>query len=220
MAKTTAPLLSFGATGQISKSLVASKWKGRSYMRRHVVPANPQTTAQMGTRDMFTFLSNVYRAAPAEVSDVWKLFATGQVFTDRNGFMGRNVKAMRNAGGSPDADLTNFIFVDGAKSGPPLSSITPVGGALQISVGFGLPSSTPAGWTLSAAIAACIKDQDPTTGQDLTITALSDPTHTSPIVLTGLTAATLYQVAAWAKWTKPDGSFAYSTNLRSTASTS
>lgn len=219
MAKTTAPLLSFGAAGQIGKSMVASKWKGRSYMRRHVVPANPQTTPQMGTRDMFTFLSNVYRAAPAEVSDVWKLFATGQVFTDRNAFMGRNVKAMRNAGSTPDVNLDNFIFVDGAKSGPPLSSITPTGGALQISVAFGLPSSTPIGWTLASVVAACLADQDPTTGALLTITALEDLTHTSPIVLTGLTAATPYQVAAWAKWTKPDGSLAYSTNLRDQAST-
>jgi len=220
MAKTTAPLLSFGASGQIGKSLVASKWKGRSYMRRHVVPANPQTTSQTQTRDMFNVLSNIFRSAPADITDVWALFATGQVFTDRNAFMGRNVKAMRNAGGSPDANMNNFIFVDGAKSGPPMSSFTPTGGALQISCAFGVPSSTPTGWTLSAAICAAIKDADPTAATAYNIAVTNDPTHTSPVVITGLTAATLYQVGGWFKWTKPDGSFAYSTNLRGQATTS
>jgi hypothetical protein len=219
MAKTTAPLLSFGASGQIGKSLVASKWKGRAYMRRHVVPANPQTGPQTSTRDIFTVLSNIYRAAPAEITDVWDLFATGQVMTARNAFMGKNVKAMRNAGGTADANLNNFVFVDGAKSGPPLGSITATGGALQISVAFTAPSSIPIGWTYSGVIAACIEDGDPASTTAITITALEDPTHTSPIVLAGLKAATLYQVGAWTKWTKPDGTFAYSTNLRDTAAT-
>jgi len=85
MAKTTAPLLSMGASGQIGKSIVASKWKGRPYMRRHVVPANPQPAPQSSTRDIFNTLGQIYKRAPALFTDPWSLFATGQVLTGNTG---------------------------------------------------------------------------------------------------------------------------------------
>src|SRR3546814_4148752 len=65
MAKTTAPLLSFGADGQIAKTMVYSKWKGIPYVRRHVVPANPQTVAQQLTRTTFSKLREMWKIAPA-----------------------------------------------------------------------------------------------------------------------------------------------------------
>lgn len=214
MAKTTAPLLSFGASGQIAKSLVASKWKGRTYMRRHVVPANPNTTGQQDTRGMWAWLNLVWRQAPGLVTDPWTLFATGQVLTNRNAFMGANVKAMRNAGGAPNTDLANFIFSNGAKSGPPPASITVTPGVTQLTVAVTAPASLPTGWTITSAIAAAIKDQDPIAGTDYTVTAIEDTAAPYSCVLTGLTTASLYRVGAWLKWNRPDGSFAYSVALQ------
>jgi len=214
MAKTTAPLLSFDASGSLAKSIVASKWKGRQYMRRHVVPANPNTTAQQNTRTMFTGMNEIWRQAPALVTDVWTLFAQGQVLTNRNAFIGQNIKAMRNAGGAPDADLSNFIFSAGAKSGPPPASITVTPGAGQLTVAVVAPSSLPTGWTITSAVAACIRDQAPDTILFPVITALDDAVSPYSIVLTGLTATFLYRVGAWLKWTKPDGTFAYSAQLQ------
>lgn len=213
MAKTTGPLMSFDASGQLAKSLVASKWKGRQYMRRHVVPSNPQTTAQTSTRDIFAFLNNVWRQAPGLLSDPWTVFASGQVLTDRNAFMGKNIKAMRNAGGVADTTLANFIFSAGAKSGPPPASITVTPGATQLTVAITAPTSLPTGWTIAGAIAAAIKDQDPATGVEYVITAVLDASSPYSCVLTGLTTASLYRVGAWLKWTKPDGSIAYSAQV-------
>lgn len=214
MAKTTAPLLSFGASGQIAKSLVASKWKGRPYMRRHVVPANPNTTAQQSTRNMWSWLNLVWRQAPALMTDPWTLFATGQVMTNRNAFMGQNVKAMRNAGGAPAADLSSFIFSAGAKSGPPPASMSTTEGVNQLTIEVTAPSVLPTGWTIASAVAACIRDQDPTSGQLYEVTAAEDVSSPYSCVLAGLTAAEVYRVGAWLKWTRPDGSFAYSTAMQ------
>ena len=50
MAKLTAPLFSFGASGAIGKSLVFFPWKGINAARQFVIPANPNTTAQATQR--------------------------------------------------------------------------------------------------------------------------------------------------------------------------
>ena len=52
MAKVTAPLFSFTATGKIAKSLVYSAWKGIQDVRGYVTPANPNTPAQQTQRTL------------------------------------------------------------------------------------------------------------------------------------------------------------------------
>lgn len=52
MAKVNAPLLSLDASGQVGKSMVFSKWKGINYVRRYIVPANPETDDQVAVRDL------------------------------------------------------------------------------------------------------------------------------------------------------------------------
>lgn len=52
MAKVTGPLQSFGASGQIAKSIVFGSWKGIAWVRRHVIPANPQSSGQGDIRVM------------------------------------------------------------------------------------------------------------------------------------------------------------------------
>ena len=54
MAKVAGPLLSLSASGKFANTLVASVWKGIPYMRQYVVPANPQTAAQVAHRALFT----------------------------------------------------------------------------------------------------------------------------------------------------------------------
>lgn len=56
MAKVTAPLMSMDASGQIGKALVFQKG---GQVRQYVVPANPQTTAQMTVRNK---LGDIQRA--------------------------------------------------------------------------------------------------------------------------------------------------------------
>jgi len=207
MAKTTAPLLSFGASGSIAKTMVASKWKGRPYMRRHVIPANPNSTGQQSTRNAFSFANQAWKLGPALFTDPWDLYAKGQVLTGRNAFVGRYVNDNRG-----QADLSAMIFSPGAKGGIPPDSIALTPGANSINVAFTNPTP-PTGWSLVAAIAACILDQDPESGTAYTIVAAQDAVTMNSVDLTGLTSAVLYDVGAWLQWTKADGTAAYSVSL-------
>lgn len=211
MAKPTGPLLSFGASGQIAKTAVFSRWKGRPYVRRHVVPANPQTAEQSLTRDVFTWASNVWKQAPALLVAPWDRFAVGQVITGRNHFMGSMVTALRG-----ETDLANMVFSPGAKGGLPPSTVSAAAGVGEIVVTFTTPTP-PTGWTIQAHVAACIKDQDPNTDTDYLIVAAEDaapPLET--VTLPGLDTV-LYQVGGWLRWLKPDGSIAYGPSLIDTA---
>jgi hypothetical protein len=203
MAKVTAPLLSFGASGQLAKSLVFATWRGVAYSRRHVIPANPKTTDQQETRNTFSWLNNVWRYLPSEVTEAWNAYASGQPLTGRNGLIKLNLAGLRS-----ETDLTNFLFSPSAKSGPVAASMVAVGGALQVEVTL-VAASLPAGWTVVEAVAACIRQQDPQTGTFFTTVADTDATDPYVITLTGLAAATDYIVGGWFKYSRPDGSFAY-----------
>lgn len=213
MAKTTAPLLSFDARGQIGKTQVYGSWKGRSYARRHVIPANPQSTEQTITRNAFAFLQSVYKQAPALATDPWEAYAKGAVMTARNAFTKFNLPVLRG-----EADLNNMVLSPGAKGGPPPASATPTPGVGQVSIAVAAPAVLPQGWTIYSAIAAVIRDQDPDSGVLFDITAGEDLTSTYAIVLTDL-GAHLYQYRAWLKWNRPDGTFAYSPSIGGTTTT-
>jgi len=215
MAKTTAPLLSFGGSGQIGKTMVYGSWKGRSYVRRHVVPANPQSVEQTVTRNCFSFLQSVYKFAPALVTDVWTAYAAGLVLTARNGFTKLNLPVLRG-----ETDLTNMTLSGGALGGPPPLDAVATPGSGQLSVAVTAPSVLPQGWTIYSAVVAVIRDQDPDSGTLFTITAGEDLTSAYAVVLTGLTSSELYQVRAWLKWNRPDGSFAYSPDIATTGTPS
>lgn len=211
MAKITAPFLALGASGTIADTLVASKWKGRPYMRQHVVPANPQSVGQTSTRNAFSVANEIWKVGPALFSAPWNLFAQGQVLTGRNAFMGAYVRDNRG-----QADLTAMLFSPGAKGGLPPDSIALTPGSTQITVDFTNPSA-PVGWTLVSAIAATIRDGNPESTTFVNITAGEDTGTMNQVVLTGLTASVLYAVGGWLEWTKPDGSTAYSVSLLDTA---
>jgi hypothetical protein len=51
MARVSGPFMSVDASGTIYGLLVASIWKGRNYIRGHVIPTNPKTDAQKTVRE-------------------------------------------------------------------------------------------------------------------------------------------------------------------------
>jgi len=210
MAKTTAPLLSFSASGQIAKTQVYSKWKGRSYVRRHVVPSNPQSAEQTLTRNAFTWLQNTYKLAPALFTDPWDAYARGLVMTSRNAFTKQNLPTLR-----PAVTLDVFQFSPGALGGLPPTAVVPTPGSGTVSIAVTAPTVVPAGWTIYSAVAAVVAEQDPQTGILYEISAGEDLTSTYAIVINGLDAIE-YQVGAWLKWNRPDGKFAYSPSIQTT----
>lgn len=213
MAKVTAPLLSFNASGQIGKSIVFAKWRGVDYARQLVQPANPDTVNQQETRNTFSWLNNVWRYFPAEVQEAWNAYAQGQPLTGRNGLIKLNLSNLRS-----ETDLTNLIMSPSAKSGPVAASMVITPGDDQLSIAL-TPGSLPDGWTIDEAVAAAIPQQDPQTGTDYSTVAGTDDTDPYEIVLTDLADATEYVVGGWFKYVRPDGTFAYGPALMDTATT-
>lgn len=214
MTKTTAPLLSFGASGQIGKTQVYSTWKGIPYARRYAIPANPNTTDQQETRNVFSWLNAVWKYMPAGALDAWNAYAKVSRFTNRNGFIKQNLSNLRG-----ETDLTNFLFSPAAAGGLPAAAMVITPGSGQLSVALTAPS-LPTGWSISKAIAAAIRDQSPESGALFVVSAAEDASSPFACVITGLTASQLYSVGGWFEFIKPDGSFAYGQALMDTATPS
>lgn len=211
MAKPTGALLSFGASGTIAKTAVFASWRGRQYVRRHVIPANPNSSGQQLTRNTFKWLQQVWKLSPTLFQDPWTAYAKGQPLINRNAFGKSNIGALRS-----QTDLSAFVFSPGAGGGVAPASITVTAGANQITVDVTEPTS-PTGWTIAEAVAAVIADQDPQSGVLYDVSAGSDNSSPYSIVITGLTTAQLYRAGAWLVWTKPDGTTAYSSALTGSA---
>ena len=70
MAKVTGPFMSIDASGTFADVLTASKWKGRSYMRQRVIPANPETSGQKAVRSILGTLAKACRAVLTSYADI------------------------------------------------------------------------------------------------------------------------------------------------------
>lgn len=213
MSRITAPLLSFGASGQIAKTQVYSTWKGRPYVRRYAIPANPQSAEQTITRSLFSWLNQVYKFYPGSAISGWQEYANSLRITDRNAFIKQNLSALRG-----DTALTDMIISPSAKSGLVAAGMTATGGANQIVVALTAPT-LPTGWSIVAGYAAAIKDQNPQTEAFYPVAAGSDATDPYSITLTGLEAATDYLVGGWFKYLRPDGTNAYGQSLQTIEAT-
>lgn len=209
MAKTTAPLLGFDASGQIAKSMVYAKWRGVRYARRYAIPGNPNSVAQQTTRSTFAVLREMWKLAPADARAPWDLFAKGRPVMGLNLFIGENMRVVRG-----ETDFNNFIGSPGAKGGFAPTSVTAAATAIagQISVTFVLPT-LPAGWVATKVVASAFKNQNPTSDFASVFTSGSVVPPTLVVLLTGLTSAVVYQVSGWVEYQKPNGEAAYSVGV-------
>ena len=214
VAKLSGPLLSFGATGQIAKTMVVSKWRGRTYARRHVTPANPQTSEQSLTRDTFSWLQAVWKVAPALFTAPWLAYSAGKVLTDRNAFTKFNLPDLRSA-----SDLNLMTFSPGALGGLPPATITVTPGDDQLTVACTAPAVLPVGWTIAAAELGLIRQQNPGVDAFYDITMFEDVAAAYSNVFAGLVSAQAYRCFAFLKWTRPDGQIAYSPALSALGTT-
>ena len=213
MAKTTAPLLSFGGLGQIGKSVVFSVWRGVTYARQYTIPSNPKTAAQTSTRTTFKTLQSIWLRLGPFAQNVWSKAASGRPYTDRNRHTQVNLPLMRG-----QADCQDYLGSPGVAGGPPLTGMVAAGGGAsgEIDVDFTV-SAVPDGWTLVRTVAMAFVDQDPETVFSAVIT--EDEATVAPwdITLSGLVPNTLHVVTGWQEFTKPDGSFAASIATTTTA---
>lgn len=210
MAKVSAPLLSMGARGSIGKSLVSASWRGVKYMRQHVVPANPRTTAQQANRTRFALLREMYKLAPAAVRAPWDRFAQGRPFTGSNKFVGENNRLLV---GQPDFAMA--VMSPGAAGGLPPAGVSSAPGSNpgEVVVTVTAPTQLPDGWSIVEAAAAAFPEQDPIGIFAGPFVAGTDPTSTYAITLAGFTAGEALATFGWIVYEKPDGSLAYSVSL-------
>lgn len=214
MAKTTAPMLSFSAQGSIAKTLVYAKWRGISYGRQHVTPANPRSTAQTVTRATFATLREMWKRTGSITRAPWDAFARGQPFTGMNKFVGENLRLIRG-----EADMDLFYASPGAGGGLAFPAVSVVTGSGSGEVDVTLTAPTlPTGWTITNAHAMAFQQQAPDTIFLGTLVEGSDNSAPYEITLSGLPAGQACVASAWFEYEKPDGRTAYSVALTDTAS--
>ena len=209
MARTTAPLLGFDAQGQIAKTMVYAKWRGVNYARRHVIPANPNTSAQQTTRTTFATLREYWKVMATDGRAPWEAFATGRPFLGLNAFVGENLRVVRG-----DANMNDFLGSPGARGGLPASSITASTGTGSGEVDLDVVYPTaPSGWTITEFVGVAFPDHDPAVDLvgPVVVAKVSHPTTT--ITFTGLGSAVACQASGWIVWTKPNGQTAYSVSV-------
>lgn len=214
MARLTGALFSLGASGTIASTLTYGTWKGIQYARTRVIPANPQSTSQTQTRDVFRFLGDYYKFAPTIAREPWIAAVTGIPMTAQNLLMSKNIGLIRE-----EVDLDFMVFSPGARGGVPPALIAPTPGSGTITVAVTAPTA-PSGWTITAAQGVVLKDQDPHDALESTPVAVEDTTSAYSLVFSGLTSSAPYQVAVWLKWLTPNGDAAYSVALRDQATPS
>jgi len=84
MATTKAPLFGLDASGTIGGAIVFSKWRGRTYVRRHAIPANPQSGLQVGMRSNLKFISQIWSSLNTAQRAAWAPLAAVDNITDLN----------------------------------------------------------------------------------------------------------------------------------------
>jgi hypothetical protein len=191
MPRVNAPLLSFGASGQIAQTQVYATWKGQPYVRRYVIPANPRSAEQTSTRSVFTWLNRVWRIAPSDFVAPWQAAVQSRRMIDRNLFIQQNLPLLR-----PGTDLTGMIMSPGAKGGL-TGGITITPGNDQLTFAGTAPSPLPSGWTIVKMVGAAILQQDPHIDEDYEIFTVSDSSDPYSVVMSGLGSVSTYVAAGW-----------------------
>jgi len=133
MATVSAPLMSLDASGTIAGAIVFSKWKGRNYVRRHAIPANPQSGLQVSMRSMMRFLSQSWTLTPVDPT-TWLAGGESLRISPFNYFIRENMIRWRQYRG-PSTEYP------AAQDGTPPSAptTTPTGGvhSIQLSIADG-----------------------------------------------------------------------------------
>lgn len=138
MAKVTAPLFSFGARGQLAKSLVYAPWKGLNNVRSYVVPANPNSSGQQTQRGYLSSAVSDWHTVPLDADDVtaWNRFAAtlASAMSGFNAFV-RDWIAIKQHPDTPNMGYNGSIASDG--DGTFTGLITEGGSATAVSMLWG-----------------------------------------------------------------------------------
>lgn len=79
------PLLA-GASGKAADAVAAS-WKGRAYIRKHVIPANPKTAGQIAVRESMARCVTLWRSLSSTIKAWLDTYGTGYRMSGYNVFV-------------------------------------------------------------------------------------------------------------------------------------
>lgn len=96
MARVTGPLMSFDASGTVAGAIVFSKWRGRNYVRRHAVPANPRSVAQVAARSIIAFLGSQWASLSGANQATWEPAAESEKISAFNQYIKYNARNWRD----------------------------------------------------------------------------------------------------------------------------
>jgi hypothetical protein len=98
--------------------MVFSKWKGRNYARKLVIPSNPKAAKQVGVRAMMTFLAKAWAALAAGTKDDYDDLAAASQISPFNAYVGVNLDRWQENEGPtqayPAAEATNGVVITSA----------------------------------------------------------------------------------------------------------
>ena len=112
MARVTGPLFSMDASGTVGKAIVFSKWKGRSYVRRHAVPSNPRSGLQVGIRTVFGFVAAAWATLTDLLVSDWTEIGAADSTTGLNALTKDAVSRARRGEGwraDPEGDASDTV---------------------------------------------------------------------------------------------------------------
>ena len=95
MVKVFSPLMSLDASGTIGKAITFSKWKGRNYVRKRVIPSNPKSGLQVGMRAGLSFLAKYWGNLTAGEKTAWQNLYASLSISGINSFTKWNQKRFR-----------------------------------------------------------------------------------------------------------------------------
>jgi len=136
MALTKGPLFSLEASGTIGDAVVFSRWKGRSYARRHAVPANPKSVGQVSVRAAMKFLSQEWVNIAGDDQATWEDRADAANVSPFNAYCSNNLFGHRNFLG-----LSQVFPPDPTSTPPGVPTLVLTGGvrSIQIEITPGTP---------------------------------------------------------------------------------
>lgn len=148
MALVTGPLMSMSASGTLASAIVFSTWKGKPYVRRHAIPANPRSGKQLGFRAMLRFLSKYWASMPALQQGDWATDADTLHQSGFNRFVGKSQTRWRSMK-APGYD----VYPDETGVAPSAGVITATGGIREASLSIADGATAPDfGWLIFALL--------------------------------------------------------------------
>lgn len=185
MARTTSPLLSMDASGSVGNSLTFAKWKGRNYVRRWAIPANPRSAAQLSTRAALQYYTALYKANTADVLANFLTEAESMKISPFNAFTKKGILNWKTA---------TFIHPENYVMFPPASesNLAIAGTANPRGISWSVTDSTgdtPIGQVI------CVREAA-SPGTDLAYAVLGG-LQANSFTQTGLKPSTAYQARVW-----------------------